>query len=119
MRPKRPPAENARSHALVEASRPRWLLDLDERSLERADPRRQHAVVDLGEPQAAPSPCDRKDRQRGRRSAGDDNHGKHGGREKRSEHGQAHEVRECEAEAERSDEGVREAKRHLTGSPAP
>jgi hypothetical protein len=56
------PAEDDRPHALVEAAGTRWLLDLDNCSLRRADLPCEHAVVELTESNTSPPPTDGADR---------------------------------------------------------
>ena len=52
----RPPTKHERLHPLVEAPRPRRLLDLDHRPLRGVDPGREHAVVELSQAHAPPAP---------------------------------------------------------------
>ena len=123
--PQRSPAEHERPHPLVEGPRSRRLVDLDQRPLEGADPRREHAVVELAEPRAPPTPGDGHERRGDRRPSNtrvagrEAQSGEGCGSEKCRECGQASEVREREAHTERPDERMREANRHLTGSRAP
>ncbi len=121
----RAPAKYEHLHSLVERPRPRRFLDLHYRPFRRADPGREHAAVELCQPQASPAPGDGDDRGREHRRsqarvggcATDGAEGK--GRGKRRENPRTGEVRKREAEAERADQGVRDTYGHLTGSPAP
>src|SRR5215475_12300734 len=115
MGPQRPPAQCEDPHPLVERSRVRRFLDLDDRVLERPDPRCEHTVVEPRESQAPPTPGHRyksyDDRRPskpglpGAEAARGDDHGTEDGPDQR----QASEVREREADAERSAEGAWEA----------
>jgi hypothetical protein len=125
VRPQSPPAEHECAHPLVEASRPRRLLDLDERGLERADPSCEGAPVELVESHAPPAPAGGHEggRDRGppharvdRRET--DRTERHGG-EQRGQHAEAPEVRESATQTEGAHEGVRETNAHVTGSPGP
>ncbi len=121
----RSPAKHERLHPLVERPRPRRLLDLHHRPLRRADPGREHAVVELSQPHASPGPRDGDDRGRERRRSqararGCETDGGEGGsRDEHRKHRRTRDVRQREAETESADERVRETHRHLTGSRVP
>ena len=60
--PERSPAKQDGSRALVEAAGLRRLVDLDDRPLDGADPRDEHAAIELGEPETPPRPAAERDR---------------------------------------------------------
>ena len=122
--PERPPTEEDGSRALVEAAGLRWLVDLDDRLLDRADAGDEHAAIELGKPDASPRPAAERDRYRRGADAesrlGDDKRERPGGargeRERRHRH--ARRVRERAAHAHGTHDDVRQPPPQVTGSRA-
>jgi len=122
VRPQRSPAENECPHPLVERSRPRRLLDLDERAFECPDPFCEHAPVQLCEAKASPAPARKGNGAGSQRPANARIAGRAGERgerrrhEQRRDQGQASDVRERAAKANRAGESVRQADGHGASS---